>query len=111
MTLTEVRCCCDPLKLLGYLPSPPDGGAHADFTLAPVFQSPAPGPRPVTEYLPGGHVRLSLCEFAIPDPEYTPGSMFGMYIRGLAYRADGVELETLQRIPGFLTAVPEYSNA
>lgn len=75
----EVRCCCQPQKLLGWV-------ELANFqSRSYTFSLRVPGERSF-DYL-----SLQLCPFINEN-----GRQY------LAFKADGVPLETLRRIPSFI---------
>jgi hypothetical protein len=104
MTLMEVRCCCRPEKLLGYLPAPHDGQTHGIFAARLTLQ-PRDPMQPIAALVDFEQVRMDVLPFAMPDSDsmLTPPS----WRTSMAYRADGVDLDTLLRIPGFMKAAPE----
>jgi len=94
MRRVEVRCCCSPLKLLGTLPMP-ENATRFNFVVMPPASMMAP---PLGRYMRAqkapAYQYLTL-EFS----EWFAGSM-----SGYALKADGVPIETLRRIPGFIEA-------
>lgn len=95
MRRVEVRCCCSPLKLLGTLPLPDKVQAHTYAVMQPkttdFLRVAARGVRPQT-------VTLQLVQWAAPDGK------FRMVPQGYALKADGIPIEVLRRIPGFIEA-------
>lgn len=99
MKRIDVRCCCRPKKLLGTVPVPDaHGDRHTfslmqprvhDFTAARLKVGAGTSPRSIT--LPiDSFVDMSGCH-----PKY-----------GLAVKAEGVAIETLRLIPGFIEHKP-----
>lgn len=98
MKRMEVRCCCKPQKLLGWLPVPASAalGETLHFTIPPVvrFLGTPLEPQGFTEE---GRRVISL-----------PVEMFGGVIRPgvfgehLALKSEETPLETLRQIPGFV---------
>lgn len=96
MKYVEVRCCCEPMKLLGYLPvpdrTPIAPGVSVKFLLPPRAAS----------SLRSASWRL----FERPEiltltiTPYGRGDMS----EGLAFKSDDTPIETLRRIPNFLEA-------
>lgn len=82
MNRLEVRCCCDASKLLGTLPAPSGDAWEKVFAV------------------PSSTLFGSL---SLPIGQYRP-SVDGDWVR--AYKADGVSIETLRKIPGFIEAMP-----
>jgi hypothetical protein len=93
----EVRCCCDPAKLLGSVPIPDSVdvcvGSVVTFvtTRAGWRLDPATG-RP--DHIPAEQLRL---EIAL----WEHWVEFGDHRSGLALRSDDTLLERLQQIPGW----------
>lgn len=89
----EVRCCCQPTKLLGYLPLPecvePVRDRVVRFAIPPRFH-PA---RSVIE--PARSVALPIGEM-----------MDATGYKWLAFKSEETPIETLRQIPGFLEARP-----
>src|SRR5687768_10097805 len=94
--LIEVRCCCSPLKLLGWLPLPQsaDGvpGETVTFRVQPAHYERIGAllldPENADEVLalqrvPAVHVRMEIREFLTDKP--------GIEAIGVALRADGVD--------------------
>lgn len=102
--LLDVRCCCQPQKLLGWLPAP-EGGRSRRF----VLRSPYPSGQRWTDgaeeptAIPINEVRLDVCEF-FDAPKNGDGSRPPWRDTQEAYKAEGVPLETLRLIPGFIEA-------
>lgn len=92
MTELEVRCCCDPRRLLGYLPAPDDAksGQVMSFKTQTdwktCFES---------DWQPLDTVTFAELEISI----------VGLSGRErLAYKSDHTELQTLRKIVGFREA-------
>lgn len=105
--LVEVRCCCQPQKLLGYLPVPSakvEVGQRVTFMISPervrveelVLAGGRSLPVSVTR-IPAEVITLLIAEF---------GPVLGPDGRGYrcALKAEGVPLEQLRRIHGFVEA-------
>ncbi len=102
--ILEVRCCCRPEKLLGWLPVSDDvdvkEGVAVTFIIRPahvrlldsaVF-GPLDGPLGV-EHVPAEGVTLAIATYsAAPSGEWE---------YRLAFKSEDTPLETLRRIPGF----------
>lgn len=102
MRRMEVRCCCTPNKLLGTLPVADAvfrGGVNSvDFILVGV---PRLG-------LPSSMITMEIAEWQchVSVDEYLADSLFSRPTRvaesGAALKHEGVTIETLRRIPGFI---------
>lgn len=97
MRRVEVRCCCSPMKLLGTLPFP-DAAQSFDYT---VMQ---PATSDYAKVAAHG-VRCQKITLHLVD-WCAPNGKFHMVPMGKALKADGVAIETLRRIPGFIEATP-----
>jgi len=89
----QVRCCCDPGRLLGWVPLPfgarREPGVLVSFKLPIVLEwRPLPESPVVRD---PGVVQLELAEYAQGEE------------RGLAFKSNDLPLEQLQAIPGFIT--------
>lgn len=103
MRRVEVRCCCQPFKLLGTLPLP-DNARSWSYPVCKASRVTSPqallratrgGIRPET-------VTLELHKFGVVEG--------GRLVTGWALKADGLPLEKLRRIPGFIEAKPADSD-
>lgn len=88
----EVRCCCDPARLIGFI-DVPDDVTLRDGTIVP-FQ------------LEGvdAAITLQIATWSYPSTRY--GDPWG-YDDDLAFKSDDTPIETLRRIPGFVEASRE----
>lgn len=87
--MREVRCCCTPTKLLGWLEWPDESRIEMRFQLCDSILSAVIGPRyPIASAVE--EIRLVL-------DYYWPKAGKGY----MAVKAEGVPLETLRRIPSF----------
>jgi len=90
----EVRCCCQPQKLLGWLPVP-DGvkpGQMIKFTVTPA--------RWVLESFESEPAHLPADVIALPVATFS----YGFDHRSLALKSEETPLERLRLIPGFVEA-------
>lgn len=96
MKRIEVRCCCSPRKLLGSLPVP-DSTKPGDTVRLVVM-------KPRTYAPPTGHYnRPRNDDPYIHLPIETFADMSGAHPKyGIAVKAEGVAIETLRLIPGFI---------
>lgn len=93
--MVEVRCCCQPKKLLGYVEVPEDAVRSGNTYMFPV--------RAVVEHLiPNDSLAVIKTEVVnLPIAElFTNGG------RRLAFKSEETPIETLRRIPGFVEATP-----
>ncbi len=101
MRRVEVRCCCSAAKLLGTLPLPD----HVYSWAFPVMQERnANFSRAAARGLQIDKVVLELVRWkhdVMDGDATTPRTIAG----GEALKADGIPIETLRRIPGFIEAV------
>lgn len=74
----EVRCCCEPQILLGWLPGP--DARQITYPLLPM-------------------TRRNISSINLPVDTFNDGRRHYK-----AIKADGVPLETLRKIPGFIEA-------
>lgn len=103
MRRVEVRCCCQPARLLGTLPMPdrqpswtyPVCKAPRATTPQALLRAASSGAKPET-------LTLELHKFEL--------IVDGRPATGIALKADGVPLEKLRRIPGFIEAKPSDSD-
>ena len=95
MKRLEVRCCCQPQKLLGTLPVTDNHGASFQFTVMKPRTYDFDFSRlPITTPVNRQFVTMpieSFVDMSGPHPKY-----------GLAVKAEGVPIETLRLIPGFI---------
>jgi hypothetical protein len=88
----EVRCCCQPQKLLGWLPVDPKDvrrGAVIKFIIPPFATFPADETVTVTP----------LARVALPVEHFHPGGFASYYP---ALKSEETPIEVLGRIPGFV---------
>lgn len=88
----NVRCCCQPQKVLGTLPRSPDARPGTGARLAMMCQFVPPDLR--TDQ---GTARLAPKQFFLPYAEFGPQ-------RELAIKAESITLEELRLLPGFKPA-------
>ena len=92
MQLVEVRCCCEPTKLLGHVPVPIATelrpGMCVTFKLTPL------------EYVPA----LNVDTLTLKLEEWAWGDQFGRGDSGLAFKSDDTPLDRLRRIRGWVDA-------
>lgn len=74
--ITPVRCCCQPKKLLGFLPRTGDSRTHHFLTLE------------------GKRIELPLAQYYEVDK-------IGEKRIEIAFKAEGLRIQTLEKIPGF----------
>lgn len=97
----EVRCCCQPRKLLGWLEVADDYRHSATFVIGPDtieridvseisndWRSSVVG-----RVIPGDSITLAIAEIGLVEN--------GVTARYRALKADGVPIERLRLIPGF----------
>jgi hypothetical protein len=80
MKRLNVRCCCQPTKILGTLPD-----VRGHYYIKRFFERPDHDAEPVETV-------VSLSKDTFYDHDFR---------KETAYRADGVELETLRKLPDF----------
>lgn len=104
MRRMEVRCCCQATKVLGTVPVP-EAMLKQRLVILPLMGVPGQG-------LPYSKLEFEVATWAEirPDPEVDP-HLYDLqtgvgYIRetGVALKHEGVTVETLRRIPGFIEA-------
>jgi hypothetical protein len=98
MIRLEVRCCCVPEKVLGTLP---------------VDHCPLPGDRItfplMTRYSrPGPREALAKTMAERPSIMFEVSMWSSLEEAGVALKREGVDLETLRRVPGFIEAAPRW---
>jgi hypothetical protein len=99
MKRMEVRCCCSPRKLLGTLPVPDltDAGTSVEFSvMQPRVNFNHWRDESVTRAPANRHLTLQAENFQASDGD--------QMVAGIALKAEGVPVETLRRIPGFIEA-------
>lgn len=107
----DVRCCCTPNKLLGTLPVPDTTkvGGRVNF----VVMKPRNSDFRVTRVSPTpDYIEFEVQEWSqierdqtVPDHELTLFSGHGFTREsGVALKHEGVTVDTLRRIPGFIEA-------
>jgi hypothetical protein len=95
MKRIEVRCCCQPQKLLGTLPVPDQTGLGAMVKFVVM--------KPRTYAQPRGHNRPLNGDPYIHLPTESYADMTGPHPKyGIALKAEGVSIEQLRLIPGFI---------
>lgn len=100
----EIRCCCDPGKLLGTVPVPADSvipGAVFLFRLSPVGEQ--------SSLLDDVAIKISGETLELPLEEYRtvvdhPDGRHPDIVFGLAIKSNDTPIETLRRISGFVEA-------
>lgn len=105
----NVRCCCQPQKILGTLPAPISGEAEAKtFSLNPI--------RDENGNVSAGSMTLEIatfCEYthAKPKDEFIEDASYMKAFLDIfgpkkekAYKAEGRTVEELRRIPEFVEA-------
>jgi len=95
----EVRCCCQPQKLLGWLPAPDDVqiGQVIRFQVRParwVFARKSSVPDATPQYEPVDTI-------ALPVASLGAGYLNGEPITRLAFKSEETPIERLRLIPGF----------
>lgn len=93
----EVRCCCQPKRLLGWLPVDELKiweGSKVRFLVAPARTFRELGAAPISE-LAVSTLELPILTACLPDAD---GG------RRLALKSEETPIETLRRIPGFVEA-------
>jgi hypothetical protein len=100
MRRVEVRCCCDANKLMGTLPMP-DG--HDSWAFPLMRESNANFAAAAARSCAYDKVVLNLLRWKhhVADPE---SGAIRTVAAGVALKADGIPIETLRRIPGFIEA-------
>ena len=94
--MMEVRCCCTPQNLLGYLPSPADVRHRQRVTFltddgVSIFSE----PQSVESLMAVPTIELEVKE---------------LRVGGFAYSSDGHSLEEIQEIPGFRPPTLEMAH-
>lgn len=92
MRRVEVRCCCSPTKLLGTLPFP----EHALEFSYPLVQ-----PK-TTDFLRAARRSVHFEKVSLSLSSWRGFDADGKRIGGQALKADGIPIEKLRRIPGFI---------
>ncbi len=94
----EVRCCCQPMKLLGYLPVPPSRAAGDTVTFVI---------RPVVHCSPFGVAGGECAQVCRAETVALPVARFQSRVgeRHLALKSEETPIEVLRRIPGFVERV------
>lgn len=87
MRYLEVRCCCQPMKLLGYLPATGPLSAKMRFVI---------WGEPDDNSIGYEYVELSIGTICVP-----PDNRYGVI------KAEGMTLEELRRIPSFRETAEE----
>lgn len=103
MRRVEVRCCCEPQELLGTLPSFDKVriGERVTFpVMKPRTRVPTRGPLNVNPLA----ISLQLLAWRNEKRCALTGEI--VLEDGVAFKADGVPIETLRLIPGFIEAKP-----
>jgi hypothetical protein len=99
----EVRCCCNASQLLGTLPFPD----RADEFIYPLVQ-----PK-TTDFLRAARrgVRSETLTLRLHPWKDSRMEFDGTRVitEGVALKADGIPIETLRRIPGFIEAHTRFS--
>jgi hypothetical protein len=91
----EVRCCCEASKLLGWLEWP-NAVRVAKFILR------TPPAVDARFRRPGARLREDRIQLRLNTIHLDDGR------RGVAVKADGIPVETLRRVPGFVDADPDW---
>lgn len=94
MTRMEVRCCCQPQKLLGWLPVPhpsPCRGMQVTFLVGRGAHYEWRAGEPV--FLAAQTVTLPIEQIVMPGDQH------------LALKSEETPIETLRQIPGFVENV------
>jgi hypothetical protein len=96
-----VRCCCQPQKILGTLPAPRNDGPSVTFAYAELTET-----GPATRF-----VSLPLATFMeapiLSDEaliSLSPEAQRSMIHRERAYKAEGMTIDELKKIPVFVPA-------
>lgn len=105
MRRMEVRCCCTPNKLLGTLPvTDRVFNGNEQSMEFPLMGVPSQG-------LPYSRITLDVAEWVESRIIGPLGDLlvqlpmdYGLSRSGVALKHEGVTLETLRRIPGFIEA-------
>lgn len=106
----EVRCCCKPVKLMGWL--------HVDHALLQsktATFAPVRSMQNIPRTAIPAQVTLAFAEIAMITPRDTPHGERSVLSEGVTYRryvavkGEGIPLETLKAIPEF-EANPEYCD-
>ena len=101
MKRMEVRCCCTPKKLLGTLPVPDGHGFDVPFVVM------KPRNRSIQAMQERGRQgvgidRVTLTVTGWVDLQCSAANGEVSRVEGIALKADGVSIETLRLIPGFI---------
>lgn len=105
MKRVEVRCCCTPMKLLGSLPIMDSVREGQDVRFVVMKPPRAFDARKDASLTLGDvpHIKLTLLKWGVAELETWNENSSNRWIAGgLALKADGVPIETLRRIPGFI---------
>lgn len=92
MKRVEIRCCCEPTKLLGTVPVIASLVVVGRTVILPLVGVPERGLR-------RGEISLEVAEW-----KRSPLDVDG----AIALRGDGIAMDTLRRIPGFIEAENLY---
>lgn len=103
MKRIDVRCCCTPGKVLGSLPVRDDTSAGEVVRFVVM--------KPRTRAAPARTTALIVSISEVCLTAETFADLSGAHPKyGIALKADGVELETLRRIPGFIEEKRDAQN-
>lgn len=94
-TRVEVRCCCDPGRLLGWLDVPDAALRNSTFTVPLRLVN--------GNY---GEVQFELGTVLLPPQLLFPDWPAGEHRSVPAYKAPHLPIETLRRVRGFVEAEP-----
>ena len=103
MKRVEIRCCCEPTKLLGTVPVIESLVVVGRTVVLPLFGVPERGLRRSEIALEVAEWFQTVRVHGAPD-EASVKRVGG----GIALRGDGIAIETLRRIPGFIEAENLY---
>jgi hypothetical protein len=96
--MLEVRCCCQPAKLLGWieLPETPTLGARVNFALAPALgaQQEKSAPLELVSLTWGSWTSTR-------DTIVDERTITRIVEQGVAFKSNDTPIETLRRIKGF----------
>lgn len=95
MKRLDIRCCCEPAKLLGSVPVPDSASAGQAVKFVVM--------RPRVRTADASSLRFTAAprEIVLKVEAFTAfGDAHPKF--GVAVMADGVDVETLRRIPGFI---------
>lgn len=97
----EVRCCCQPHKLLGWLEVPDHLAKLGEVIVFPVHVTVDPDGGLRDHARPQRQIALPVAEIVIPTDFVGPGPLESFFDRHLALKSEETPLEVLRGVRGF----------